>query len=54
VIEQAWLKEFLVEARKKPELEEKAAKEQQEAISYEPKLNLRKTEDFDYYAKDET
>jgi hypothetical protein len=53
VIEQAWLKEFLVEARKKPELEEKAAKEQQEAISYEPKLNLRKTEDFDYYAKDE-
>lgn len=53
VIEQAWFKEFLVEARKKPEPEEKASKEQQEAISYEPKLNLRKTEDFDYYAKDE-
>lgn len=43
----AWFKEFIEASRNRPERE---AKLEKVAIDFEPKLNLKKTEDFDYYS----
>lgn len=50
VIESDWFKAFIEQLHQLPE--PVAESIQEEAVSVEPKLNLRKTEDFDYYAKD--
>lgn len=50
VIDKPWLKEFLRELRVKPEAE--ARKKDDEAINYEPKINFKKMEEFDYYASE--
>lgn len=43
----AWFKDFIAALRSKPEQE---AKREKVEIDYEPKFNLKKTEDFDYYS----
>jgi hypothetical protein len=48
VHELVWFKEFIEQLKLKPEVEEKL---EELAVSIEPKLNIRKTEDFDYYSK---
>lgn len=42
-----WFNEFLEAVRARPE---QRAKEAKAEIDYEPKFNLKKTEDFDYYS----
>ncbi len=47
VLDKPWFKEFLEQLRLKPET---AKRQKEETINYEPKINLKKTEDFDYYS----
>jgi hypothetical protein len=48
VHDQSWFKEFIEQLHIIPEPE---LKRNEEAFSIEPKLNLKKMEDFDYYSK---
>ena len=53
VIETAWFKAFLESTKVVPEPELSEAEKLESQIDYEPKFSLKKTEAFDYYAKDQ-
>lgn len=48
-----WFTEFLESTQKQPEVAAEAAESESGAIDYEPKFNLKKKDEFDYYAKDQ-
>lgn len=53
VVNLPWFTEFLESTQKQPEVAAEAAESESGAIDYEPKFNLKKKDEFDYYAKDQ-
>lgn len=53
VINLPWFTEFMESTKKVPEVSPEEAEADAAAIDYEPKFNLKKKDDFDYYAKDQ-
>ena len=53
VVKLPWFAEFLESTKKQPEVSAEEAEAESGKINYEPKFNLKKKDDFDYYAKDQ-
>ena len=53
VISLPWFTEFLESTKKQPEVAPEEAEAESAEINYEPKFNLKKKDQFDYYAKDQ-
>jgi hypothetical protein len=54
VLEQAWFKDFIEAVRAEPKVESRKAQRKADAAAapdYQPILNLKKTENFNYYGK---